>query len=981
MNSEIKYSGYSASPSDYECDDGTLAVSLNLINEDGSMAGISQPSIDKTISTAQVEALFIHKTNEFTHYIVKSGTSKIGWIDGKTSSTAITEFEESYYNSISHVNALGNTLMVFTKTGINYYLWKDGAYKFLGDHVPDIGISFGLVGHPRLYSMADDSKKKFTINFAEGIPDDSVNATFSEANKTSITSQVMAKVNKFIANETVNKGRFCFPFFVRYALRLFDGSLVGHSAPILMNPSTTACPVVLWDRLTGKKSNYTDAELDIMLMAATLDYRLTYSDGDDWIKLPDWTDIIKSVDIFISKPLYTFDQEGQCSSFSDSDDFESRFIGRLFHKKVNTTTGFLQSTSAPQEDSILGPVNDGTFVDYYAEWRYSYIYGFYFNQARTYPSTTLHLPEFSDDKELENLRNASTFYKLCSIDIKTLYDNRTKRTDIKVEDEYLQSLVTREVMTDDYLSHDHLRAESSYAYNSRINLGGVKRKLFTGFGPACAFAFVSPVSLAVSFNASDNNKINITKTVDMGDNILTVFIKENGKEYRVQAGGWQMYGVNVRNMIDTLTWNWYTYMAGKEVSSYTGRWKYHWPSYFFYPNVNAYRICITNSSENFYIDLKPHEFLNGAYAVLDYNNIRQDNSADFTIPTITTPPTSEDYNVVSIPNKVYTSEVNNPFFFPLLGINTVGTGNIMRLCTAAKALSQGQFGQFPLYAFTDEGVWAMEISATGTYTAKQPITRDKCINPDGITQIDSAVLFPTDRGIMLISGSQTQCISDAINNDAPFDVLDRDGNPGLPGMDKIHAMLGHIDTDTKPDKCLPILPLTKFLDDCGMIYDYVHQRIIVYNSKCTYAYVYSLKTQLWGMMYSNIKSSLNSYPEALAVDRDGNIVNFSKSSEANIGGLLVTRPLNLDAVNVLKTVNNIIQRGNFARGHVQSVLWGSRDLINWHLVWSSKDHYLRGFRGSPYKYYRVGLLCDLTPGERIYGCSVQHEPRQTNQPR
>lgn len=234
---------------------------------------------------------------------------------------------------------------------------------------------------------------------------------------------------------------------------------------------------------------------------------------------------------------------------------------------------------------------------------------------------------------------------------------------------------------------------------------------------------------------------------------------------------------------------------------------------------------------------------------------------------------------------------------------------------------------------------------------------------------------------MLISGSQTQCISDAINSDAPFDVLDRDGNPGLPGMNKIHAMLGHIDTDTKPDKCLPILPFTEFLADCGMIYDYVHQRIIVYNSKCTYAYVYSLKTQLWGMMYSYIKNSLNSYPEALAVDRDGNIVNFSKSSESNIGGMLVTRPLNLDAVNVLKTVNNIIQRGNFAKGHVQSVLYGSRDLINWHLVWSSKDHYLRGFRGTPYKYYRVALLCNLTPGERIYGCSVQHEPRQTNQPR
>ena len=975
MTKDIKYSGYTAQPSDYESEDGALAVSFNLINEDGSMGGISQPMVDKTISTAQVEALFIHKTNEFTHYIVKSDGYKIGWIDADNSGSEITEFEEYYHGeSISHVNALGNTLMVFTKTGINYYLWKDKEYKYLGDHVPDIGISFGLVGHPRLFSMADDSTSKFKITFAEGIPDSTINSTFSENNKNSITSQVMAKVNKFIANETVKKGRFCFPFFVRYALRLFDGSLVGHSAPILMNPSTTACPVVLWDRLSGKKSTYTEAELDIMLVAATLDYRLVCGDGDDWNKLRDWSDIIKSVDVFISKPLYTYDQEGQCSSFSDSDNFESRFIGRLFHKKVNTTTGFLQSTSAPQEDSILGPVNDGTFVDYYSEWRYSYIYGFYFNQSRTYPSTTLQMPEFSDDKALENLRNTSTFYKLCSIDANTLYDNRGKRTDIKVEDEYLQSLVTREVMTDDYLSHDHLRADSSYSYNSRINLGGVKRKLFNGFGPACAFAYVSPVSLVINFNASDNNKINVTKSNNSGDNTLTVFIKENGKEYQVQAGGWHMSGVNVRDLIDVSTWVLKTYTNGREVTSYEGRYKYHWPSYFFYPNVNANRIAIRNNAETFYIDLKPHEFLNGAFAVLDYNNIRKDNSEDFTIPPLTESPIN-DYNVVSIPNKVYTSEVNNPFFFPLLGINTVGTGNIMRLCTAAKALSQGQFGQFPLYAFTDEGVWAMEISATGTYTAKQPITRDVCVNPDGITQIDSAVLFPTDRGVMLISGSQTQCISDVINSDCPFDVLE------LPGMAKIHSMLGHIDTDTKPDKCLPIIPFSKFLENCGMIYDYMHQRIIVYNSGCTYAYVYSLKTQLWGMMYSNIKSSLNSYPEALAVDRDGNIVNFSKSGDANIGGLLVTRPLKLGAADVLKTVDTIIQRGNFRKGHVQSVLYGSRDLVNWHLVWSSKDHYLRGFRGTPYKYFRIALVCNLSPGESISGASLQFSMRQTNQQR
>ena len=164
-----------------------------------------------------------------------------------------------------------------------------------------------------------------------------------------------------------------------------------------------------------------------------------------------------------------------------------------------------------------------------------------------------------------------------------------------------------------------------------------------------------------------------------------------------------------------------------------------------------------------------------------------------------------------------------------------------------------------------------------------------------------------------------------------------------------------------------------------MIYDYVHQRVIVYAPGITYAYVFSLQSKQWGMTFSNIASHLNSYPEALAVDNDNNIVNCSESDAKDVMCLSVTRPLKLDAADVLKTVDTIIQRGNFAKGHVQSALYGSRDLINWHLVWSSKDHFLRGFRGTPYKYFRIALLCSLTEDESIFGASLQFTPRLTNQ--
>lgn len=942
MNQEIKYSGFSAVPSDYECQDGSLAVSINLLPEDGALKPVLPPSQVMQLEDGEV-VKYIHKTSAFTHYIVYSSTTgKISSIDKNTNNRV----DLGTLYSVSHFNAVGNTLLTFTNQGFYYYLWKNNAYTKLGDHIPDVEVSFGLVGHPRLFSLSDDSKSTFNISF-DGISEDALYNELSETNKTKITDQIMAKVNKFVAQETVNKGRFCFPFFVRYALRLFDGSLIYHSAPILMNPSTKAAPIVWWNRVKGKKS-YTEATCDLMLVAASLDYKVVRN--SDSYDLDDWSDIIKSIDVFISKPIYTYDQSGKITSFADTDNYTSKFIGRLYADNKDSVS------SSKAEDKLLGSFSSKDFLDYYCEWSYTRIYAMYYSSDRTYPATTFHLPEFTDGKVTEALKNTCNFYKLCSIEIAdALADNNRK--DIVVDDEYLQSLVTREAMTDDYLTRDQLHADYSFGYNNRLNLAGLKRKPFCGFLAQSMFAYCNG---RYSWGY-DGTTLNITMAVFSTDEYqIAVYIKENGEEYAVKSGTdyYGLFGMQFFNSGEMIS-------GGVSTKS-----KHSWGCYVFYPNPNAYKMVIYNYSSPCYaIDLKQHEFLNGAFAVLDYELVREKNFTS--LPSVN--PTEYDNTFpIEIANKIYTSEVNNPFYFPLSGINTVGTGEIKGICSAAKALSQGQFGQFPLYAFTTEGVWALEVSSTGTYSARQPITRDVCINPDGITQLDSAVLFPTDRGIMLISGSQTTCISEAINSEYPFDATQ------LPGFTKLHAMLGHEPTT---DKCLPTLPFTEFLTQCQMIYDYVHQRVIVYAPSITYAYVYSLKTQQWGMIFSNIASHLNSYPEALAVDSSNAVLNFSVPTADAVKCLYTTRPLKLEAANTLKTIDNIIQRGFFRKGNVATALYGSRDLVNWHLVWSSKDHYLRGFRGSPYKYFRIAGVATLNADENIFGASVQFSPRQANQPR
>ena len=230
---------------------------------------------------------------------------------------------------------------------------------------------------------------------------------------------------------------------------------------------------------------------------------------------------------------------------------------------------------------------------------------------------------------------------------------------------------------------------------------------------------------------------------------------------------------------------------------------------------------------------------------------------------------------------------------------------------------------------------------------------------------------------MLISGSETVCLTESINSRDLFALSD------LPAADKLvgifNGLAGEQESITLENSSL--LPFREFLAGCRMIYDYTGQRILVYNPSVSYAYVYSLKSKAWGMIHSDITDNVNAYPDALAMVSGNKLANFSLSEAERITALVVTRPFKLGHPNVLKTIDTIIQRGYFQHGHVAQVLYGSRNLFDWHIVWSSTDKYLQGFRGTPYKYFRLALICKLDKAESVYGCTVQSTPRLTNKPR
>lgn len=898
MIKDIKYSGYSAQPSDYECQDGDLATSINLINEDGNIKPLHQA---KKILSLQIgeSVLFIHNVPGQKNYILargrKDASFELFWvkkdasIHNTNSATLIGTM-----NSLLDVTAVGNTLVFALKSGLKYLLWKDDNYKLLNSHPPFIAIDFGMY---KAGTRADSDS--YTIS---NRCDPSWSGQRDQADSVALadmTQSAYGLLNPAMA-EITKQGFFYQPFFVRYAYRLYDGSYCWHSAPILMLP-TILPPIIKYSK-TGSSGNEVTATFQLDINYFALAFRIL-SDGTDELK--DWADIVAGIDVFVSAPIYTYDQSADLTwrpvqaSRSMLLSLYDRSPNRLDPRNENYTTPssvfvghYADNIDAPYIDHAMSTAADDSFYMIYIKHR---------------------------SKMHDDIRNCHDFYKIAEIDIKDI-KAMDKMTRLNLSNIDLSALVTRERMTDDYQSHCELVPTSLYSFNSRLNLAGLEISPAKPYPLRSCMQFGNPSSYPMATSVR-----------------IKVWTRMNGSRC-----------IAVREANSSV------------VSDSFYSPQSNFPRYIFYPDASAYKMEIyISDSVKYTINLVPHEFLNGAFYY----------SGDFapdTTPVSAEAETGTFPTSVPIGSKLYTSEINNPFIFPLLGINTIGSGSIIGICSAAKALSQGQFGQFPLYAFTTEGVWALETSSTGTYTAKQPITRDVCVNANSITQIDSAVLFATDRGIMLISGSQTQCLSDIINSDTPFDVTT------LPG----YFNMGTFDDGAT------ILPFSKFMEECQMIYDYTHQHIIAFSPQLKYAYVYSLKSHQWGIMHSDIVSAVNSYPEAIAVDRDNHLVDFSLlDGDISLPCLLVTRPLKLDAPDILKTIDCIIQRGNFRKGHVQSVVYGSRDLYNWSLVWSSKDHYLRGFRGTPYKYFRIALLCNLAEDESIYGATVRYDTRMTNQPR
>lgn len=911
MIQEIQLKGTTAVPSDYACPDGDLSVSLNLINENGELHPIPEEETVRQMSEGDT-IMFQHRNANYSNLIVYNSNDKnLYWLSEDYTRTLLASYSAK---QIYQVSGIGNILLVLTDAGIDYYMW-DNTYKYLGNHLPELPISFSLKGD----MIKTDT---FELTFTEPKPNSREGWELSDENIERATSTVLAQVNKFIAEKSVDAGKFLFPFFVRYAYRLYDGSHTMQSAPILMVASSKCAPLAVFEEYADPMTT-----IDVSIIGAVheLQYQLDKTDLDE---LKKWKDIVYGIDIFISAPIYTYDQNGKCEKLSVKEN------GRY-------DTGEQTYALCLHDNSIA---DKSTYPRRYQLNTYEHMYAFTFDtNLETMPAGRVILPFKDDDVVKDDIKNTASFYLVKKFNLDDLVSDT--RTTIEISGDTLSSLQARETLEDDYDSHDLIMAKHAFPYNQRMNLANISKQLFDGFSAKSLFCYTD--GYVTKYTNETPTIYDLKKSV-----YADVFIKKDGKEIVVRGGSFQL-GVARQN--DT--------SKGVPIL------------FFYYPNMNAYKAVIHRTDGLFdaplVVNLEPHNMLNGAFYFGGWNLPSEHNWANDGIDSSTEGDkyTNEEDTFIeaepstdksiSLSNRLYTSEVDNPFFYPVEYMNAIGNGAITGLSAATKALSEGQFGQFPLYTFTDEGIWAMEVSSEGTYSSKQVTSRDVCLNKESITQIDVAVLYSADRGIMMLSGSESICISDLLMGEG--------FNPDILPNFKV-AVQGI------PD----IRPFREFFLQSRMLFVYGRQHVILYHPEVSYAYVYSLKSKSWGMMKSDIVSSVNSYPDTLAMTSDYRLVTMpTRQSDEPVDVCLISRPIKIQR-DILKTISSVITRGNFDKGDISTILYASRDLRNWFPVKSSADHYLRAFSGTPYRYFRLVAYGKLQRDETIYGASVQVEARMTN---
>ena len=906
---EVIFKGLTNSPSDYDCQDGELATCLNLINEDGSLHPIHQPVVAEQNITLPNNSCSIRYVHNVTH----ENKNHSHYIVNCTNSSPYSWYwTEKGGDGTHHELNLGN---------------------FKVNSVTAIGNIICFVGDKNiLYAFWNkDSYSIFNKN--------AFNYTFSVTNTSGVEVDAIAQLGDDF------QGCFLTPSFGSqdYGNLIFEGT----------KPNGTKTIWNAIDSMINKAISENGNTYFKYLVFGVVALRLydgTYSNISNLFVLCPKDNINN---IF----YYNADKE----TIKNTEYYKFvRASGYIHRHQIN-----VQLDLTGIEDFVQG-------VDVFL----------------TKGTDFLLLDKGYDTKSTETVNNLKkrkgtiTFERLKKSALYREFDNLTFYHSIYITKEDLGKNIdllnvqgTEESLSLADMGRTSIGSSCAIAYNNRLHLANIQNYINDIFSPNPIYKFElnsSGTSFPVEkINTILGNYMDVPLTDEgwydygkMNTDTAEVIAIIDNKYYYKSTVQYPLNPIFVVPFQDAKSVKLYIKHKGKLVDEIGFR------------NINLHQsetfgmsYYIFNAENGIFSFMQKYELSNNGGVLTRRQGDTFTSTSSKFYDEASQKCDSDGAKIEQLASLIKVSEAENPLVFPAKNSVQVGSSVISALAANTRPISEGQFGEAPLYAFTDEGVWVLMLGEEGTYVARQPANREICSNPNGILQIDDAVLYPTNRGIMMQQGRNSICITDQLDG-CPFNFMEM----------KYAKQI--IATNQTGSGEISYIRFKDYLKSADMIYDYYNNRIIVFNPNQAYAYVYSLKSKMWGTMKNVFNKRVNIYPESYATNKEGKILNvYVEEPYSNTPYFLCSRPLTISDKEVYKTIFTCIARGYFRKGtngKCAIVLYGSNNLFDWYLIKTSINEYLRGIAGSPYKYFRVALIGNLATNESISGLSAEFQERLQN---
>ncbi len=817
------------------CADGECSRIINLRCRDNVWEPVGDPRLIYTPADPSRKVIFLHCNETYKHYISYDGVNL--YFEAKESEgeivptglDALCEIE-----GLTKIEAVGNTLVLITAEEIFYLLYRNGVYEILGTRPDMPEISFYL-GESVQYTEIFD-----TYTLKVDTPDDGI-CRLSDTDKTAFISWIYGTYSK-CKSKLLDDGYFVHPFLIRYALKMYDGSYILPSPPIVMMQADKQASLNNIESVCGLENEYLVRFIEnkLNLRGEKLYYKINKCD------LSKWSDIITGIDIFISKEVPVVKQV----PLTEND----------YHYDIREISG--------EKTRII----------------------------------LFNMPQLSDEEVRRKLTEEVVFFNVASLTGEESLNNPSVL-------EYtcdMDNLEQQDLLVVDNFSHHNITANTSFVYNGRLHLGGVSTHYFEGF----------PLSV-FSLEQKRYNETDLSNLIVYRGYIEVCMNGSEGERHFV-------------NSFNTLS-------AVKGLSAMLS-----------YPDSRACKMNIKlyddiqRKQYEVTVDLKPSQEQNMAYYIspdlkpITFSEVAFDGE----------PMPAEVNTVEYTPNKLRVSQINNPFVFPQEYTYTLSGGKITHLAAATAALSQGQYGEFPLYVFTTEGIWALQQgNGAILYSNQHPVNREVCLSSDLIVPIDNAVIYLSEQGLMALQGADTKLLSPVFG-----------GVPDTLPQDFSGSELSDLKSIQET-----FVSFREYIQGkCVAGYNYIRQEVIFLNADYCFCYVFGLSFSNWYCRVAGWQYLYNLYPGLLAGDADGKLYDLCSEMQSDASVSVVSRPIKLYP-DVYKRISQIALRCKAQNADLVCYLWGAQE---------AEDPYTLLYRfqvsgkvsgqirmrplSPPFKYHRIG---------------------------